>query len=373
MENTLQKLDILSQDAQYDLACACGNGKDTARKRGDEGRWLYPVTVAQGGSGLLLKTLQSNCCVSDCKYCPLRSNANARRCSLSPAETAKVFMDYYRRRPEVFGLFVSSGIVRNADHTMQRLIDTASILRNYHKFKGYIHLKVIPGASDAAIEEAVRLATAVSLNIEAPGAKYFDRLTHTKQFDRDIVRPMKLISDLTSRGAKYSKVKASTQFIVGAAGEQDREILNYVDAVYNRLNYERVYFSAYQPGLGDYTIPGEQAFNLTPDARFTREHRLYQCDFLLRTYGFQKNELIFEPDGNLSLSADPKEVWAKKHPEMFPVNINRADKFELMRIPGIGAETANKIIRLRGIHRLQSVRDIVKGKQLEKAFAYTTA
>ena len=376
MENSLKKLEILAEDAQYDLACACGNGKqfDSSRKRGADGRWLYPVTVAGGGRGLLLKTLQSNCCASDCKYCPLRNNANARRCSLSPAETARVFMDYHRRRPEIFGLFLSSGVVRDPDFTMQRLLDSAAILRRQYRFKGYIHLKIIPGASDAAVEEALSLATAVSLNIEAPGEKYFRTLSANKQFERDIVHPLKLISNLTMRGARYAKIKASTQFIVGAAGERDNEIINYMDAIYNRLRFERVYFSAYQPGLGDTSIPGERNFALTPEARFTREHRLYQCDFLLRTYGFQKDELVFEPDGSLSLSADPKEMWARNHPNFFPVNINKADKLELMRIPAIGAETAAKIIRLRAIHRLYSLTDAgVKGKQLEKARSFATA
>ncbi len=374
MNNTLKKLEILAEDAQYDLACACGNGKDSTRKRGEDGRWLYPVTVAHGGKGLLLKTLQSNCCASDCKYCPLRSNANARRCSLSPAETAQLFMEYHRRRPEIFGLFLSSGIVRDADFTMQRLLDTVDILRRYYQFKGYVHVKVIPGASDAAVEEALRLATAVSLNIEAPGEKYFNKLSGTKQFERDIVHPLKLISNLTARGSKYSKVKATTQFIVGAAGEPDKDIINYVDAVYNRLKFERVYFSAYQPGLGDRSIPGEQNFSLKPEARFTREHRLYQCDFLFRTYGFKKEEIIFEQDGCLSLDADPKEIWARANPNFFPVNINKADKFELMRIPAIGAETASKIIKLRSIHRLYGLEDVgVKGKQLAKAKSYATS
>ncbi len=376
MENTLKKLEILAEDAQYDLACACGSGKqfDSSRKRGEDGRWLYPVTVASGGRGLLLKTLQSNCCSNDCKYCPLRNNANARRCSLSPAETARIFMDYHRRRPEIFGMFLSSGIVRDPDFTMQRLLDTAAILRQYYRFKGYIHLKVIPGASDAAVEEALRLATAVSLNIEAPGEKYFRKLSDAKQFERDIVHPLKLISNLTARGSKYAKVKASTQFIVGAAGERDNEIVNYMDAIYTRLKFERVYFSAYQPGLGDASIPGEQNFHLAPEARFTREHRLYQCDFLLRTYGFKKDELVFERDGSLSLASDPKEVWAQSHPEFFPVNINKADKLELMRIPAIGAETAVKIIRLRAIHRLSSLMEAgLKGKQLQKAGPYACA
>ena len=218
--DTQEKLEILSADAQYDLACACGTSKDTHRKRSGEGKWIYPVTLPSGGKSLLFKTLLSNACTNDCKYCPLREQMDVRRCSLAPEETAKVFLDYYNQR-KVFGLFLSSGIAGTPDATMDRLNGVARLLRRKHRFKGYIHLKVIPGASDAAIEEAVSLASAVSLNIETPGAECLEKLSLKKDYIRDIIDPIKLISRLTASGSIYERVKQTTQFIVGAAGERD--------------------------------------------------------------------------------------------------------------------------------------------------------
>lgn len=371
MDSTHKKLDILSEASQYDLACACGTGKEDRRHRSQDGsKWLYPVTLPGGGYSILLKTLLSNCCSNDCKYCPLRTDANARRCSLTPEETARLFMEYYHNR-KVFGLFLSSGVIGTPDYTMQQLNNTVAILRRKYGFKGYVHLKIIPGASDAAVEEAISLSTAVSLNIETPGEKYFRKLSAAKDFNADIVRPVKLMSRLTARGEKYAKVKCTTQFIVGAADENDMEIVDYMDAVYNRLKFERVYFSAYQPGLGAPDIPGERNFTLKPEDHLTREHRLYQCDFLLRKYGFEKNDLIFGADGNLKLDRDPKQVWADNHPEYFPVRINSAVKNDLLRIPGVGPETANKIIEYRKVHHLKSLEDIgLKGAQLAKAGGY---
>ena len=174
-----QKLKILSADSQYDLACACGSSKDEHRKRGGDGRWIYPVTLPNGGKSSLFKTLISNVCSNDFKYCPLRNDMDVRRCSLDPDETAKIFLDYLDRR-KVFGLFLSSGVIGTADATMERLNTTAKILRRKYGFKGYIHLKVIPGASDSAIEEALSLASAVSLNIETPGEKNLAKLSSRK-------------------------------------------------------------------------------------------------------------------------------------------------------------------------------------------------
>jgi len=176
---TIEKLNVLSEDSQYDLACACGTGRDDHRKRGAEGKWLYPVALPQGGYSVLLKTLLSNACANDCKYCPLRAGTNVQRCTLSPEEVAKVFMEYLRRK-KVFGLFLSSAVVNSPDHTMDKINAVARLLRYRHGYNGYIHLKVIPGASDAAIEDAVSLSSAVSLNIETPGRRHFELLSKKK-------------------------------------------------------------------------------------------------------------------------------------------------------------------------------------------------
>ena len=368
--DTQEKLEILSADSQYDLACACGTSKDEHRRRSGEGKWIYPVTLPSGGTSVLLKTLMSNVCTNDCKYCPLREQMDVRRCSLRPEETAKVFLDYYNQR-KVFGLFLSSGVVGSPDATMDRLNGVAKLLRRKHRFKGYIHLKIIPGASDAAVEEAVSLASAVSLNIETPGEKALAKLSQKKQYIHDIIEPIKLISRLTARGSRYHRVKQTTQFVVGAAGEQDAEIVRYTYALYERLRMHRVYFSAYQRGLGEKSLTGEQIEPGKAGDVLMREHRLYQVDFLLRKYGFVESDIAFENDGNLSLATDPKEVWALKHPEFYPVDVNRASKLELLRVPGLGPVTIEQILERRKESRVKSLEDVAKvGVRLQKAGKY---
>ncbi len=368
--DTERKLEILSADAQYDLACACGTQQDDRRRRGGDGRWIYPVTLPNGGRSVLFKTLISNVCTNDCRYCPLRQEQDLRRCSLSPEETAQVFLDYHRQG-KVFGLFLSSGVIGSPDATMERLNTTARLLRQRHQFRGYIHLKVIPGASDAAVDEAVSLASAVSLNIETPGAEHLARLSSRKDYLRDIIAPIKRISRLTAKGARFAKVKQTTQFIVGPAGESDAEIVRYMWGLYDRLNLHRVYFSAYQKGLGDASLPVEQAGPSAPGDALMREHRLYQVDFLMRKYGFTAADILFDGGGYLSLEIDPKEAWAANHPECFPVDVNRASRLELLRVPGLGPVTVSRIIQARRTQRIQRL-DVIGsvGARLAKARPY---
>jgi len=279
-----------------------------------------------------------------------------------------------RRRTNVLNASPSTEecfVAGTADATMDRLNAVARLLRRKHRFGGYIHLKVIPGSSNAAIEEAVSLASAVSLNIETPGAECLKRLSHKKDFIRDIVEPIKLISRLTSRGSRYEKVKQTTQFIVGAAGERDVGIIKYMSGLYERLNMQRVYFSAYQKGLGDESIAGERAGTGQSADVLMREHRLYQVDFLFRRYGFAESDIIFEEDGNLSLAADPKEIWAQGHPEYFPVNANEASRLSLLRVPGLGPVTVKRILQRRKQARIKSIEDVGKpGVRLAKANQY---
>jgi predicted DNA-binding helix-hairpin-helix protein len=389
--DTRQKLEILSADAQYDLACACGSNDDERRRRGAKGNWIYPVTLPNGGSSVLFKTLVSNVCSNDCKYCPLRANQDVRRCTLNEEETVNAFLDYHKRG-EVFGLFLSSGVLGTPDATMERLNRIAKILRYRRNYRGYIHLKVIPGASANAIEEAVKLSSAVSLNIETPGAKYLAKLSDKKRFIEDIVEPIKLISRLTGRGNKYHRVKQTTQFIVGAADETDSEIVKYMWGLYDRLNLRRIYFSAYQKALGNDDpdtlfsrrrngdaeldtrseamsplrkpqSPNDYQLS-TIDASFVREHRLYQVDFLLRKYGFSESDIIFDQQGNLPLDTDPKESWAKRNPQYFPVNINKASKDELLRVPGLGQITVERILELRKSAKIKTISDLGKSTML---------
>jgi predicted DNA-binding helix-hairpin-helix protein len=367
---TIEKLKILSEDSQYDLACACGTNKNDHRKRGLDGKWLYPVALPQGGYSVLLKTLLSNSCANDCGYCPLRSESNAQRCTLSPEEVARIFMEYFRRK-KVFGLFLSSGVLWNPDYTMDKINTVARLLRGRHAYRGYIHLKIIPGASDAAIEEAISLSTAVSLNIETPGKKHFELLSGKKNYERDIIRPIKLMGRLTGKGMRFSKVKCTTQFIVGASNETDSEIIQYLSNLYNRMNFKRVYFSAYQKGLGNPDIPGEKQFLTNPGEQFMREHRLYQVDFLLRKYGFREGDVPLDGNGNLRLDRDPKQVWADSNPDFYPVRINTADREDLLRVPGIGPETVKKILTMRKERRIGRVEDLgIRGKRADASKGY---
>lgn len=368
--DTIAKLKILSADSQYDLACACGTQDQEHRRHGADGKWLYPVTLASGGRSIMLKTLLSNACTNDCKYCPLRRDTNIRRCALSPDETARAFMDYLARR-DIFGLFLSSGVIGTPDRTMEQLNAVAALLRRKHRFRGYIHLKIIPGSSEDAIRETLSLASAVSINIETPGEAHCRKLSGRKRFLEDIIQPLKLVSQLTARGEQYARVRKTTQFVVGASNETDAEIVKYMFGLYDRLRLNRIYFSAYQAGLGAPDIPGETGAALKPEDRLRREHRLYQTDFLIRKYGFKANDILFDAQQNLSLDQDPKELWAERHPEFYPVKVNQADREALLRVPGLGPLTVTRVLERRRQGRLSDLRGLnLRGQRLQKALAH---
>jgi len=342
-----EKLALLSQGSQYDLACSCNRKEDCSnhRKRSAGNRWIYPAALPSGKSVFLFKTLVSNVCENDCAYCPFRAERDVQRMALSPEETATAFLDYWRRG-QVEGLFISSGVTGSPDAAMERLNATARILRRKKGFRGYIHLKILPGASDAAIEEAMSLASAVSINIETAGESHFKKLSRRKDYLKDIIRPLKLIGQWAAKGGRYAGVKATTQFVVGASTEQDREILDYSYGLYRRVGLTRVYFNAYQRGIGRGDLPGEQR-QTDNGALLLREHRLYQADFLMRKYGFDAAEIPTEGDGALSLTEDPKAAWARCHPEFFPLNLNTADRWQLLRAPGLGPTCVQRILEIR--------------------------
>jgi predicted DNA-binding helix-hairpin-helix protein len=253
---------------------------------------------------------------------------------------------------------------------MQRINQAALILRRT-RFKGYIHLKIIPGASEAAIRQSVSLASAVSLNIETPGENSFRLLSSTKNYIRDILRPIHFIADLTAKGSRFERVKHTTQFVVGASTETDQEIIAASGTLYKKLGLNRIYFSAYQRGAGSPELPGEKA-KVTNSELLMREHRLYQMDWLIRKYGFSAEEIPVEQGGNLSLALDPKEMWARAHPEFFPVNVNRDGPYRLLRVPGLGQVMVDRILELRrqGI-RVRSLDNLGRRtKVLNKAGPY---
>jgi predicted DNA-binding helix-hairpin-helix protein len=369
--DTLSKLKLLSDASRYDLSCACGTKKGADhRKRGAEGTWLYPVSLAGGGTSIMLKSLMSNVCVNDCKYCPFRTAVDVPRCTMGPDEMANLFMEYVRR-DGIIGIFLSSGVVGTPDNTMRLLNDTARILRIKHRYRGYVHIKIIPGASNAAIEESLSLARGVSINIETPGPKPLSQLSSRKDFINDIIRPLKFIAGKTAKGERFERVKQTTQFVVGASNETDADIVRYSAGLYEKLGMSRIYFSAYQRGQGDPAIPGETAGVPCIETPFVREHRLYQVDFLFRKYGFTPADIHFDNQGGLPLETDPKQLWVDRHPEFFPVNVNRADKNSLLKIPGIGPLGARRILDMRKERRIARIDWLpVKGRRLDTIKKY---
>ncbi len=368
--DTDRKLEILAEDARYDLSCACGSTDQDRRKRNAKGAWVYPASLPRGGKGIILKTLLSNRCKNDCRYCPLRNNRDYRRVSMPPEELATAYMDIRRRLDHVHGLFLTSGVEYSPDESMARMTAVGELLRKRHGYRGFLHLKILPGASEAAIEEALSLADAVSVNVEAPTQGSFSALSNTKNFHRDIVRPIRHISRLTQRGERFARVKQTTQFIVGAATENDHDIVAATFGLYRRLGLNRVYYSAYQRGLGETSLPGENATTASHDL-LTREHRLYQADFLLRKYGWDMQDFVFEAGGNFSLTTDPKQQWADRHPEQFPLSLKSASREELLRVPGLGPITVGRILKTRRKGILRGLRDVgVKGKRLALASRY---
>ncbi len=361
--DTEQKLNILSSASRFDLACACKSADEPGRVRGEGGQWLYPAALPGGRKVMLLKTLQTNVCENDCTYCPFNRSRNLARYNLLPDELADAFLKL-RQAGRVTGLFLSSGVAAGPDNTMSRMLDTVAILRRRRNFRGYIHLKIIPGASDNAIEQAVRMATRVSVNIEAPNAERLARLSSRKDFHQGIIDTMRKINHFR-QVLNRPNCTQTTQFVVGAAQETDREIVAATSRLYESCDMERVYFSAYQDPQQQAPIRQQMLFKDIPPERekgpiehFVREHRLYQVDFLFRRYGFRREEIAFDEQGNLPLHTDPKRLWAEAHPEFFPVNVNRAGREELLRVPGLGPLTVKKILEARKEAQIRNFSDL---------------
>jgi putative DNA modification/repair radical SAM protein len=345
--DALQKIQTLRESAQYDLACACGG---TGRSRGPYGRWIYPSALPDGKKVFLFKVLLSNVCINDCQYCANRAQRPFSRTSFGVDELANLFMRLWTQG-RVGGLFLSSGVLGGVDATMERMIKVVEILRLKHRFRGYIHLKILPGARFSLVERAVQLATRVSVNLEAPNQDRLSRIAGEKDFDEDLLLRMKWAQTIIQQDFASTTKSQTTQFVVGAAGESDHEILGQTDHLYREMDLARVYFSAFQPVS---QTPLEDKKPTPP----LREHRLYQADFLLRRYGFHFQELVFDVQGNLPATADPKMIWALSHPEHFPVEVNRAEESQLLRVPGIGPRSARKIASIRTRHNLHNLEEL---------------
>jgi putative DNA modification/repair radical SAM protein len=355
-----QKLDLLGSAAQADLACGkCGEGQ--TRVRDDIGRWIYPAVHPDGRSVKMLKVLQTNACEKDCCYCATRRGRDVRRTTFQPDELAQTF-DQIHRANLAEAIFISSGVVGGGTRTMERMLATAELLRGRYDFRGYLHLKLMPGAESAVIERALQLADRVSVNLEAPSSEHLARLSSTKRYTEELLAPLQIARRLIDTNPTLVKKSMTTQFVVGAADEQDREILTRTAQLYRDLKLSRAYFSAFQP-VADTPLDGRAP---TP---LVREHRLYQTDFLFRKYGFAFEDLIFDARGNLPTESDPKTLWAIHHPEFFPVELNRASREELLRVPGIGPLSTRRIVRMRRSNKFLSIEQLARVGADEKRAA----
>ncbi len=359
--DVLQKIQTLGESAQYDLCNACGAA---TRTRDDLGRWIYPAALPNGQAVRVLKVLMTNVCEKNCYYCAVRASRDVPRTRFTPEELARAF-DRFVRADLVDGLFLSSGLCGSAGRTMDQMIDCVELVRGRYRFEGYVHLKLLPGVSEAHIERAVQLAHRVSVNLEAPSAERLAAIAPRKDYFRELTGPMRLAKKLIdASGGRLAPAGQTTQFVVGAAGEPDREILGTTAILYRDLDLRRAYFSAFQP------VPGTPLDGRSPTPAW-REHRLYQADWLLRFYGFGFDDLIFDPDGNLPRRADPKLTYAQAHPEIFPVEVNRASREELLRVPGIGPVSAGRLVRWRRQGPLRDLGDLGKaGAVAERAAPY---
>lgn len=349
----MDKLKILSDAAKYDVACT-SSGTDRAGRRGTVGNCIATGIChsfsADGRCISLLKILFTNECVFDCRYCLNRSSNDVPRASFTPDEVCTLTMEFYRRN-YIEGLFLSSGILRSPDYTMELLCETVMRLRTRHRFNGYIHLKAIPGASPVLIEQAGYYADRMSVNLELATAEGLRELAPHKT-RRTILQPMRQIQArsaenreeiaLYRHAPRFVPAGQSTQMIVGAMGESDYQLIRTAESLYRNFSLKRVFYSAFVNVNQDTSLP------MVPQGpSLLREHRLYQADWLMRFYGFQAGELLSESRPDFNLMLDPKCDWAIRHLEYFPVEVNRADYHDLLRVPGIGVRSAQKIIASR--------------------------
>lgn len=349
----LDKLRILSGAARYDASCASSGSTGMGRSSSGTGN------TSQGGichswsddgrCVSLLKILLSNDCIYDCAYCANRSSNPVPRVSFTAREVVDLTMDFYRRN-YIEGLFLSSAVEQSPDSTMERMVGVVEMLRIQERFGGYIHLKILPGSSGELVRRAGLYADRISVNIELPSQESLRRLAPQK-VKHAILEPMSLIGreiryslverKSSRRAPSFAPAGQSTQMIVGASPESDFQILRLSEALYRRMSLKRVYYSAFVPVNSDNRLPALASPPLL------REHRLYQADWLLRFYGFSVGEILSDDAPNLDESFDPKTAWALRHPEFFPVEINRADYATLLRVPGIGVVSARRILAAR--------------------------
>ncbi len=356
-EKITEKLAVLANAAKYDVSCASSGSyrKNHNKGLGDStGMGICHTYTEDGRCVSLLKILLTNFCIYDCAYCVSRKSNDVKRAAFTVKEVVELTMNFYRRN-YIEGLFLSSGIFKDADYTMERLVRVAKDLRE-QKFNGYIHLKTIPGASNVLMHEAGLYADRLSVNMELPTETSLKLLAPDKNY-KDIITPMNYLTQTITEKKEERKVirrtplfapaGQSTQMIVGASAETDKDIMFMSSSLYNRFLLRRVYYSGYVPVSTDVRLP-QSAQPLA----MMRENRLYQTDWLLRFYGFNVNELFDDQHLNLDYDIDPKLSWALRNLHLFPVDVNKAPKEMLLRIPGVGAKSVAKILMARKFRKL---------------------
>jgi putative DNA modification/repair radical SAM protein len=374
-----RKLAILADAAKYDASCASsGTTKRNARASGGlgstTGTGICHSYTPDGRCVSLLKILLTNYCIYDCLYCINRVSSDVPRARFTPDEVVRLTLDFYRRN-YIEGLFLSSGIIRNPDYTMEQVVAVARALRVEHKFRGYIHLKTIPEASAELIAEAGRWADRISINIELPTKGDVEKLAPQKNFENTqdtMLGIRRRIDEAKSEGRKNRKAPSfapagqSTQMIVGATDATDATILQQASSLYARQNLRRVYYSAFSP------IPDASSKLPLQAPPLVREHRLYQADWLVRFYGFGAHELTSDESPNLDLTIDPKLAWALRFRQLFPVDLNNAPRHLLLRVPGLGTKSVERILCVRRWHKLRT-EDLLRLKvPLQKVLPFVT-
>ena len=353
-----EKLNILADAAKYDVSCSSSGSNRTNKNKGlgnASASGICHTYTEDGRCVSLLKILLTNHCIFDCAYCVTRKTNDIKRAAFKVQEVVDLTINFYRRN-YIEGLFLSSGIFKNADYTMERLVAVAKKLRLEENFNGYIHLKSIPGASDELMREAGLYADRLSVNIEIPTTSGLKLLAPDKKRE-DFIKPMVKVKNeiiqykaekkLIKSTPKYAPAGQSTQMIIGASGETDKDIMYASNYFYKNFNLKRVYYSGYVPISYDSRLP-----QIGAEVPMLRENRLYQTDWLLRFYGFDITEILNEDHMNLDLDIDPKLSWALRNMNEFPIDINKADGRMLARIPGLGMRSVYKILKARKFRAL---------------------
>ena len=351
--DAFDKLRILTDAAKYDVACTSSGVNKKATPGGIGSAAASGICHSFSADGRcisLLKVLLTNACIYDCKYCINRKSNDTPRTAFTPRELADLTINFYRRN-YIEGLFVSSGILKNPDYTCEQMIETLRILREEYRFSGYIHAKAIPGTDSLLITRLGMLADRMSVNIELPSQNSL-RLLAPDKTKHSILSPISYIKNKIAESSqdlvkyrhapKFVPAGQSTQMIIGATPETDYQILNLAESLYKKYKLKRVFFSAYMPVAENSLLP-----SLAAKPPLLREHRLYQADWLIRFYGFAANELLDDEHQSFNPYLDPKCNWALNHPDFFPVDVNRAPYRDLLRVPGIGVNSAMRIVTAR--------------------------